>query len=102
MGFLSPAPEPRLGSEADSFRCRPLDGPGGSAAKTVRPVHVLHIGLWMYVTSGRDRAHHIGDGEHRRIVALALEGRAEAVIAELRVHRLLRIRDPGEGAGIAG
>src|SRR5258708_33683513 len=56
---------------------RHLDRAGGSAAKAVGPVHVLHIGLWMHVTSGRDRAYHIGDGEHPRIVPLALEGRAE-------------------------
>src|SRR5262249_45640980 len=86
--MVSPAPQPGLGSEdaptdADSFCRRHLDGPGGGAAKAVGPIHVLHIGLRVHVASGRDGAHHIGDGEHRRIAALALEGRAEAVITEL-------------------
>src|SRR5262249_46338967 len=109
-----PRPSPARGEGADRvcgsrrshvtgvFSLRHLDRAGGGAAKAVGPIHVLHVGLWMHVASGRDRAYHIGDGEHRRIVALAFEGRAEAVIAELRIHRNLRIRDPGEGAGVAG
>ena len=36
------------------------------------------------------------------IARLAVEGRAEAVVAELGVHRLLRVLDPGQRAGVAG
>ena len=75
---------------------------GGGAAEAVGPVHVLDIGLRLHVAAGRDRAHHIGHREHRRIVGLAVERRAETIVAEFGVHRLLRILDPGEPAGLAG
>src|SRR5262249_56703790 len=93
---LHPTPErlrrsdPPLSGEGEtvpapliSLRRRHVDRAGRGAAETVGPVHVLHIGLRMDVASGRDRAHHIGDSEHRRIAALALERGAEAVVADL-------------------
>src|SRR5262249_28277653 len=104
---LHPTPErlrrsdPPLSGEGEtvpapliSLRRRHVDRAGRGAAETVGPVHVLHIGLRMDVAAGRDRAHHIGDREHRRIAALALERGAEAVVAELGAYRLRRVLDP--------
>src|SRR5262249_49282814 len=84
------------------LRRRHIDRAGRGAAEAIGPVHVLHVGLWVDVAAGRDRAHHVGDREHRRIAALALERGAEAVVAEFRARRLLRVLDPAERAGIAG
>ena len=49
-----------------SLRRRDLDAAGAGAAEAIGPVHVLDIGLRQHVVAGRHRAHHIGDGEHRR------------------------------------
>ena len=79
---------------------RNLDRAGCGAAKTVGPVHVLDLRLRQHVASGRNRAHDIGDREHRRRILLAIERRREAVVAEFGVHRLCRVGDPGERAGL--
>src|SRR5437899_6533917 len=62
-----------------SFRRRHLDRAARGAAEPIGPIHVLYIGLRMDVAAGRDRAHHVGNREHRWIAALALECGAEAV-----------------------
>src|SRR5262245_39657473 len=67
--------------------------------EAVGPVHVLHERLWMHVAAGRDGPDHVGDCEHRGVVRLAVERRAEAVVAELRACRLDRIIDPRQRAG---
>ena len=48
---------------------RDFDALGRGAAETVGPVHVFDARLRAHVFAGRDRAHDIGDGEYRRIVA---------------------------------
>src|SRR5215475_8749817 len=78
-----------------------LEAAGAGSAEAIRPVHVLHVGLRQHVLAGRDRAHHVGDGEHRIVLVAAVERGAEAVVAELRVDWLLAVLDPAERAGIA-
>ena len=73
------------------------------------PVRPKRSGRYMSSTSacgstyrpGRHRAHHVGDPEHRRVLGSALERRAEAVVAEFRVRRLVGVLDPGQRAGLA-
>ncbi len=67
---------------------RDFDAAGRGAAEAVRTIHVLDARLRPHIFAGRDRAHHIGDGEHRRIAVLALERGGEAVVAEFGIDRL--------------
>ena len=78
-----------------------LDRAGAGAAEAVGTVHVLDIGLRQHVAARRHRAHHVGDREHRLVALVALERRAEPVVAELRVHRRRGVLDPRQRAGVA-
>src|SRR5262245_46195153 len=84
-----------------SSRCRHLDRAGSSTAEAIRPVHVLHVGLRMYIAAGRDRAHDVSHREHRTVAALAIERSCKAIITELGIGRLDRVLDPAERASLA-
>src|SRR4051812_22242621 len=80
---------------------RYLDGAGGGASEAIRPVHVLDIGLRQHVAARRHRAHHIGHREYRRVLRPPLERRAEPLVAEFRIRRLLGVFDPRQRASLA-
>src|SRR5262245_17001922 len=88
-------------SQRHSSRRRHLDCTGTGTSKTIRPVHVLHIGLWMHVAAGRHRPHHIGDREYGAVAVLAIERGGETVVAELGARGLDSVLDPAERAGLA-
>ena len=70
---VAPSCDHHRSSHPRSFRCADLHGarPGPTIARGI--VHVLHIGLRQHVFAGRDRAHDIGDGEHRLGIRGAIE-----------------------------
>src|SRR5436190_5156967 len=68
---------------------RDFDDAGLGAAEAIGPVHVLDMSLRKHVAARRHRPHHVGHRKHRGILGPALEGRAEAIVAELRMHRRL-------------
>ena len=69
--------------------------PGRGAGRVLRPVHVLDAGRRMGVDARRHRAHHIGERDVAVAAGFAVEGRDEAVVAELEMRRL-GPRQPGE------
>src|SRR4051794_20689191 len=84
-----------------SFCRTHLHRTGAAAAVARGVVHVLDIGLRQHVFARRYRAHDVGHRKHRLVVAGAIDGSREAVVAELGVFRLLTVLDPGERAAIA-
>src|SRR3954468_17493087 len=62
----------RLAFRPFSFRRRDLDRPSRGAATAVGPIHVLHKALRVDISAGRNGTHHVCNGEHGRVAALAL------------------------------
>src|ERR1700738_4796389 len=83
-----------------SFRRAYLNRAGTAAAVARGIVHVLDIGLRQHVFAWRYRAHHVRHREHGLVVAGAIDGRREAVVAELGIFRLLAILDPVQRARV--
>ena len=78
-----------------------LDRAGLRPAEAVGPVHVLDHSLRQHVASRRHGADDIGDGVGGGIALAPLEGRREAVVAELGMDGIARVLDPVERSGIA-
>ena len=69
--------------------------------KSLRTVHILIVAAGSNITAGRHGADDIGDGECRRRLPVAIEGRDETIVAIFGMCRLDIALDPGERIDIA-